>query len=88
MRVNRQASLSAGTGIRLTIADSGHGIEQANLQRIFEPFFSTKEVNATGLGLWIARGIVERHGGRISIRSSVRPGNSGTVFSIFLPYER
>lgn len=58
------------------------------MPRIFEPFFTTREMNGTGLGLWITRGIIERHGGKISVRTSVRPGNSGTAFSIFLPYER
>ena len=87
VRVNRQSSDTVGPGIRISLADSGHGIAASNLPRIFEPFFSTKEINATGLGLWITRGIVERHCGNISIRSSVRPGNSGTVFAIFLPYE-
>jgi signal transduction histidine kinase len=53
--------------------------------RIFEPFFTTKKEVGTGLGLWVSKGIVERHGGNIRLRSRTIPGRSGTVFSIFLP---
>jgi PAS domain S-box-containing protein len=77
----------ATRGIRITFADSGHGIAAENLPRIFEPFFSTKGISGTGLGLWIAKGIVERHAGEIYVHSSTRPGKSGTVISIFLPSE-
>jgi signal transduction histidine kinase len=73
------------TGIRLTIADSGIGISTLNLARIFEPFFTTKGEQGTGLCLWVANGIISRLGGSIHVRSTARPGNSGTCFSIFLP---
>jgi PAS domain S-box-containing protein len=72
-------------GIRITIADTGHGMSHAVQARIFEPFYTTKELNGTGLGLWISSGIVDRHQGRISFRSSDHPIHHGTVFSIFLP---
>ena len=85
VRIKPGAFHAVGRGIRVTIADSGHGITPHNLPRIFEPFFSTKEINGTGLGLWITRGIIERHGGRISVNTSTRPGRSGTAFSVFLP---
>lgn len=72
-------------GVRLTIADTGCGIAAANRRRIFEPFFSTKPEKGTGLGLWILQGIILKHEGVMSLRSSDAKGKSGTVISIFLP---
>jgi two-component system CheB/CheR fusion protein len=72
-------------GVRVTIADNGVGIPAANLPHIFEPFFTTKGANGAGLGLWVASSIVDRAGGSILTRSSVRPGRHGACFSIFLP---
>jgi PAS domain S-box-containing protein len=74
-------------GLVLTIADTGCGMSPATLARLFEPFYTTKGVAGTGLGLWISKEIVERHQGRLSVRSSQRPGRSGTVFTLFLPFE-
>jgi signal transduction histidine kinase len=74
-------------GVRIMIADSGVGIPAQNLPRIFEPFFTTKGEHGTGLGLWVASGIISRIGGTIQMRSSTRPGKSGTCFSIVLPKE-
>ena len=72
-------------GVRVCIADTGSGVRIENRQKIFEPFFTTKGEAGTGLGLWVSRGIVQKHEGSIRFRSSVRPGRSGTVFSVFLP---
>ncbi len=72
-------------GVRVIIADTGPGIAVEHRQKLFEPFFTTKSEKGTGLGLWVARGIVQKHGGFIVVRSSTRPGRSGTTFSIFLP---
>ena len=72
-------------GLRVTLADSGCGIPAHNASRIFEPFFTTKGENGTGLGLWVARGIADRLGGSIRMRSRVHPDNGGTCFSVFLP---
>lgn len=69
--------------IEITIEDNGCGISSEHLPYIFDPFFSTKEVGSgTGLGLSVAHGIVERHGGSITVKSSV---GEGTGFKIKLP---
>ena len=72
-------------GVRVVIADTGSGITPAQQSRLFEPFFTTKRDVGTGLGLWVSKNIVQNHEGSIQVRSSVRPGKSGTVFSVFLP---
>jgi len=73
-------------GVRITLADNGSGIPSADLQRVFEPFYTTKKETGTGLGLWVSSGIVRKHGGSIRVRSRVDGPAHGTVFSIFLPH--
>jgi signal transduction histidine kinase len=70
--------------IRLTIADDGQGINGAALQKIFQPFFTTKGSTGNGLGLWVCKQILEKHGGSISLRSRTRDQH-GTTFSLVLP---
>jgi PAS domain S-box-containing protein len=72
-------------GIRITVADTGHGMSPIVQSRLFEPFYTTKDLNGTGLGLWISAGIVDRHHGRLTFRSSEHPVRHGTIFSLFLP---
>lgn len=72
-----------GHGILITVEDTGTGIDQSNLQRVFEPFFSTKP-EGMGMGLSICRSIVEAHGGRIT--ASPAP-DGGSVFQVSLPYD-
>jgi PAS domain S-box-containing protein len=67
---------------RLTIADTGTGIPPERLTKVFEPFFTTKETVGTGLGLWVTKELVQKHGGVIRVRS--KPGR-GTVFCVILP---
>jgi len=69
--------------ISIEISDSGPGIPEADLERIFEPFFSTRK-KGTGLGLWVTQDIILHHGGKIDVTS--RQG-SGTTFKIILPLE-
>ena len=70
-------------GVWIDIGDTGVGIPPEVLPLIFEPFFSTKEKESgVGLGLAVVYGIVERHGGRIEVKSQV---GRGTVFHLWLP---
>jgi signal transduction histidine kinase len=71
--------------IRITVADSGCGISQNMLNTMFEPFVTTKGERGTGLGLWIVKGIIENHGGKLRVRSRVE---RGTVFNVELPAVR
>ena len=71
-------------GITVTVADTGVGMTPDILVRIFEPFFSTKGLTGTGLGLWVSRELVNKHHGNLRVRStSIQP--SGTTFRLFLP---
>jgi PAS domain S-box-containing protein len=72
-------------GFRVCVADDGPGIPSENLEKIFEPFFSTKGEKGTGVGLWVTRSIVEDMGGRIDVSSSTWPGRTGTSFTVTLP---
>jgi PAS domain S-box-containing protein len=74
-------------GVRITVADTGLGIPPEHLESIFEPFFTTKKDTGTGLGLWVSRELVEKHGGSLRVRSRTSDPFCGTVFSIFLPIE-
>lgn len=76
--------------IQLLIEDDGPGIASEHLQRIFEPFFTTKKDIGTGLGLYVAREILERHGGTVSVRPLERDSgkgatNAGACFVLTLP---
>jgi signal transduction histidine kinase len=68
--------------VRILIADTGTGISREMIRTIFEPFVTTKGEKGTGLGLWIVKGIIQNHAGKLSVRSSQ---GKGTVFKIDLP---
>jgi signal transduction histidine kinase len=78
---------SGSEGVRITMADNGSGIPRNHLRQIFEPFYTTKKETGTGLGLWVSRGIVQKHGGSIRVRSRADGRATGTVFLIFLPLQ-
>jgi len=73
---------------RLIIADDGSGIAPEHRDRIFEPFFSTKEEKGSGLGLWMAQGIANKYGGRIRIRTRTAQGSSWTCVVVTMPTRR
>jgi two-component system NtrC family sensor kinase len=91
-KVGRQRELTITThlirhngwnDVEVLVQDTGVGIAEENLEKIFEPFFSTKEVGkGTGLGLSICYGIIEAHGGRLEVESKV---GEGTTFRVLLP---
>jgi len=74
-------------GVRITILDTGSGIEPRHRKNLFQPFFTTNQDVGTGLGLWITRNIAEIHGGTIRMKSKTGPKEHGTAFSIFLPLD-
>ena len=87
----RESSLisdPARKGVRVTVLDTGAGIPAGVRKNLFAPFYTTKGEKGTGLGLWISRSIVEKHEGTIYFVSRTTNGNSGTAFSVFLPFER
>ena len=75
--------LRAGDHAVIEVADTGHGMDQSELRRIFEPFYTTQEVGeGTGLGLSVVHGIVVRHGGSIDVESKE---GEGSTFRIYFP---
>lgn len=72
------------SGALVTVADNGDGITEEVRQQLFQPFFTTKGEHGTGLGLWVSRGIIHKHGGTIDLRSETGDSAHGTVVSVFL----
>jgi signal transduction histidine kinase len=73
-----------GSPVRITVADTGMGIPIELQKKTLEPFFTTKQETGTGLGLWLTKNIVEKHGGTIRVSSS-NIGKTGTVFLLIIP---
>jgi two-component system CheB/CheR fusion protein len=75
----------ARRGVRITVADTGSGMSRETSRRMREAFFTTKEGTGTGLGMWIVSELIDKHGGKISVSSSMHPNHHGTVLSLFVP---
>ena len=73
-------------GVRITIADTGYGINLKTRKHIYEAFFTTKGSEGSGLGLWVTSNIVKKHQGSIHVRSRSLKETGGTVFSVIFPY--
>ena len=71
-------------GATVTIADNGEGIPDDIQPHLFQPFFTTKGEHGTGLGLWVSRGIINKHGGTITVASDTSNASHGTRVSVFL----
>jgi PAS domain S-box-containing protein len=71
-------------GVSLTVADTGQGMSRATLDRLFQPFVTTKGESGNGLGLWVSKGILDKHRATIAVRSRV---GGGTVFRVFVPLD-
>jgi len=87
-RESRLASDPTCKGVRVTLLDNGAGIPAGVRKNLFAPFYTTKGEKGTGLGLWVSRGIIDKHEGTIHLSSRTREGKSGTAFSVFLPFEQ
>jgi PAS domain S-box-containing protein len=72
-------------GATVTISDSGPGVAESHQAKLFKPFFTTKGELGTGLGLWVSRGIVEKHGGKIELANSNDPAFPGAAVRVYLP---
>jgi two-component system cell cycle sensor histidine kinase/response regulator CckA len=82
--LSAKRDLPPGEYACLTVSDTGFGMDDIILHRIFEPFFSTKGTRGTGLGLAVTWGIVEGHGGAINVESVL---GQGTRFTVRLPFQ-
>ena len=81
----RKGTSQGVPGVVFTIHDEGPGIPRELRNRVLEPFFTTKELKGTGLGLWLANSLVIKHRGSLRFRSRRASGGAGTCFRIFLP---
>ncbi len=71
--------------VRIMVSDNGHGIGRSALSNLFQPFFTTRGLVGNGLGLWVSKQIIEKHGGKIQVRSRTSGPRQGTTFSVVLP---
>jgi len=82
-QAKRQSNLKLGQYVKLVVSDNGIGMDKETIDRVFEPYYTTKEIGkGSGIGLSVVHGIIERHGG--SVIADSHPGQ-GTTFTIFFP---
>jgi two-component system, NtrC family, sensor kinase len=91
-KITLRAAVSPGfrdgrRAVRITVADDGQGMSRTSLSQIFQPFFTTKGSIGNGLGLWVSKQIIEKHGGCIQVHSRTNGPQHGTTFSVLLPWE-
>jgi len=80
---NVKSDLGPGRYVKLSVSDTGHGIDPENVDRIFDPYFTTKGLGeGTGLGLSVVQGIVKTHSGTVTVKSKL---GKGTVFEVLIP---
>jgi PAS domain S-box-containing protein len=83
LSAEKHLDLDAGSYLRLTVSDTGYGMTSEIMERIFDPYFTTKDIGeGTGLGLSVAQGIIKAHGGTITVYSEM---GKGTTFHVYLP---
>jgi signal transduction histidine kinase len=80
----KEDGLRREAGVLISIEDNGPGIPEEIVSQLFQPFFTTKGERGTGLGLWISRGIITKHGGSIELDSSTAAEDHGTTVNVFL----
>jgi PAS domain S-box-containing protein len=87
--MDKNSKMPSGSSVRVTIIDTGHGISEQNIERIFTPFYTTKdEGKGTGLGLSIVKRIIKMHKGDIEVLSKVNEGTSFILYFPVISYEK
>ncbi len=84
VRLDGKGPHASSKGIRVLLMDSGEGMHAYVRSKLFEPFFTTKGETGTGLGLWVSKGIIDKHKGNIRVRSLPK---KGTAVAVFLPFD-
>jgi PAS domain S-box-containing protein len=84
-QIAARSSPATRVGVLITITDHGSGVTDEDLDHLFQPFFTTKGEHGTGLGLWVSQGIIQKHGGTITIQSRTAPEEHGATVTVFLP---
>ncbi|GAC1416182.1 MAG: response regulator [Acidobacteriaceae bacterium] len=79
--------ITSRRGVRFVFSDTGSGIAADVYPRIFDAFYTTKELKGSGIGLWLSAELIAKHTGRISVRTRTDGPYRGTLFSVFLPAE-
>jgi PAS domain S-box-containing protein len=87
LTISTEDLAAPGSGVALTVEDTGVGIPEEQLPKIFEAFYTTRSAIGTGIGLFIAKQFIEGHGGRIEVESSTDAQKHGTNMTLILPFE-